>query len=505
MGEWEEIKHLQPDIEPWSTRSFLREALQSTEPDLSKQLDLSSLASIDVALYPELAALALKIGRKDKAAYYISKTTEDFLVRYGLPSQLDFRVRRTLLERVSLVTEVQKFLDDSFSSKQHSLPKPGDNTLVWDSILSIRNSLKNLADLEISDHLTILPLELAAVAIEQKNFLYARKLAENLVNIPQSKVARHKLLLGKIYAMQQLRRKDPSKKLENLIRAKTTISQIRNLEELKGSLLFFLASPFSNMLFYSDQLDLTKFESELCFKVASLGEESPIVLESKRSHVEEVWNVPIGEMIQTGLQHLRRCTEMCEEHRLGCDAGNAYYTLARYIHKCRTQIPGNLLTICCEYFTLKLLSLADEFHREFTSCVMKSMKFGSKDGTSLFPVVIVMVKDSQVAQETFIKEIDQVPLNAFLTYVNQLVSYCASAPVFEALLIQMAKIYPVNVLLPLQVSRRHFESHGQEPIVNRVESQLPEDIALKMFLKSIDYLRPPEKVAWEVINRGTAV
>lgn len=245
LGEWDEIRHLQLDVEPWNTRSLLREALESPASEVPEHIEMSTLTPVNARLYPELAALDIKLGRKDRATYFINKATEDFLARYSLLSQLDFRGRRTLLEHLCLVTEVQKFLGDSSTIKNFSSPKSGDSTLVWDTMLTMRRCLAYCGDSDdLSDHLMTLPLELAAVAIEQKNFFYAKKLVENMSNIPLPKVARQKLLLGEICAMQQLRRQDPGKKLASLIRAKTTIQQISHFESVQGRLsvnvLFFL-------------------------------------------------------------------------------------------------------------------------------------------------------------------------------------------------------------------------------------------------------------------------
>lgn len=133
---------------------------------------------------------------------------------------------------------------------------------------------------------------------------------------------------------------------------------------------------------------------------------------------------------------------------------------------------------------------------------MKSMKLGSKDGASLFPLVILMAKESSEAREAFMKERAAVPLSTFLPFVNQLVSHCPISPVFESLLLDMAKEYPINVRLPLQISRPNFELRAQEAIANRIESFLADDLALKMFLASINYLRPPERLAMEVVDGG---
>lgn len=90
---------------------------------------------------------------------------------------------------------------------------------------------------------------------------------------------------------------------------------------------------------------MEKLESKLCFEVARLGEEAPIVLESKRSQVEEIWNSSLDEMVQKGLDHVRRQTEICEKDGSTCHAGRDYYTLASCIHEWRTSIPGKHVTI----------------------------------------------------------------------------------------------------------------------------------------------------------------
>lgn len=132
------------------------------------------------------------------------------------------------------------------------------------------------------------------------------------------------------------------------------------------------------------------------------------------------------------------------------------------------------------------------------------MRYGSVDGQGLFPLVILALKDDCAFTHAFETLRCDVPLFMFLPWVNQLVSYFTSSSAIPKLLIDIAKQHPVHVKIPFGLTR---SSLGVEVLAKSetrlLESKLLTDLTWEMFLKSIDYLKPPEKAARQLLNSGT--
>lgn len=131
------------------------------------------------------------------------------------------------------------------------------------------------------------------------------------------------------------------------------------------------------------------------------------------------------------------------------------------------------------------------------------MRYGSVDGQSLFPLVILAIKADSAAAVSFKHCSSLVPYHQFLPWVNQLVSYSNTSPAVASLLVAIAAEYPAHVRTPLGITRSNLHSAClATDAFKSLELNLPIDSTWEMFLKSIVYLYPPEKAAAEFLNSG---
>lgn len=150
-----------------------------------------------------------------------------------------------------------------------------------------------------------------------------------------------------------------------------------------------------------------------------------------------------------------------------------------------------------------ILLSGEDYATEITKSILASMRHGSVDGQSLFPLVITTIQNDFVAAAAFESSRSRVPLQMFLPWVNQLVSYFAMSPAIARLLIDIAEKHPTHVRVPFGITRNNLTPDVINMSVTRaLESNLPVDPTWKMFLKSIDYLHPPEKAADELLKSG---
>ena len=220
LGQWDEIGRLKCKREPWKTRSLVRTFLLNSKTGHEiHELNRLSLPSVDPALLPDLAALALRSGNTDRAAICLSKSTDDFLARYSQLSPLNFHGRQNLLEHVCIITEMQTFMENGTGNV--SLPHTGENLVVWDYVLALRNFFSQSS--VTSESVISLRLQLAAIALEQRNVGLARKLATVPLDVRESMVPFH-LIQSKVFAIESQFASDAFDKLDRLILAKETIN-----------------------------------------------------------------------------------------------------------------------------------------------------------------------------------------------------------------------------------------------------------------------------------------
>lgn len=131
------------------------------------------------------------------------------------------------------------------------------------------------------------------------------------------------------------------------------------------------------------------------------------------------------------------------------------------------------------------------------------MRYGSVDGQALFPLVISAIHNHPAAANSFENYRSSVPNQLFLPWVNQLVSYSTASPAIASLLVDIAAKYPAHVRAPFGITRSNMSPENLNTnAIRSIESALPTDSTWELFLKSIIYLHPPEKVAAELLNSG---
>uniref|UniRef100_A0A0P6IJU2 non-specific serine/threonine protein kinase n=1 Tax=Daphnia magna TaxID=35525 RepID=A0A0P6IJU2_9CRUS len=476
LGQWDEIGSLNPKKEPWNIRFRVRNALQNFQVGpAARELDNIPLPTVDPVLLADLAALALRNGNGDRAAICISKATDNFSSRYSQLSPLNFGGRRNLLEHVCIISEIQTFMEHSDIIPNASHPQTGDSLLVWDSILALRTFFaqrkkteRNLASVKS------LRLKLATIALEQKNTELARKLLEGATDLREM-LPFHYLIQSKVLAMESsLDSNVGASNLDRLILAKETINR---------AVAASTGVPKDGRW----EIDLERFEASLCAQVFQLVDNiQPKELTSRHAKLVELWNVQPREIIQTGLKHAERQAQIAEMQGIKPDMAEAYFIFAKYFSEWKNVISD------------------EEYRLGLTRSVLSSMRYGSVDGQGLFPLVILALKDDCAFTHAFETLRCDVPLFMFLPWVNQLVSYFTSSSAIPKLLIDIAKQHPVHVKIPFGLTR---SSLGVEVLAQSetrlLESKLLTDLTWEMFLKSIDYLKPPEKAARQLLNSET--
>lgn len=132
------------------------------------------------------------------------------------------------------------------------------------------------------------------------------------------------------------------------------------------------------------------------------------------------------------------------------------------------------------------------------------MRHGSSAGQSLFPLAIMAVIENSCANDTFESYRVYVPLEMFLPWVNQLVAYYTLSPTIGRLLVEISSRFPSHVRVPFTIARDSFSPDVLNmEITRKIESRLSDDTTWDKFLESIQYLHPPEKAAYELLNSGT--
>lgn len=226
LGKWDEINRLKPDKEPWNIRSRVRSLLQSSQAGRDTyELDRIALPTVDPALLPDLALSSLLTGNKTRATLCISKASDNFIGRYSQLSPLNFGGRQRLLQQVSIITELESFVNDSGVTWNASLPQTGDDLVAWNSILALRTYFAQIEERnrnKASESVAMLRLRLADTALEQKNVGLARKLVGIPLSNQQSMFPYRKLIQSKMFAMDKCDTK--SNKIDQLILAKETIN-----------------------------------------------------------------------------------------------------------------------------------------------------------------------------------------------------------------------------------------------------------------------------------------
>ncbi|KAI9558578.1 hypothetical protein GHT06_015366 [Daphnia sinensis] len=474
LGQWDEIGRLNPKKEPWNIRFRVRNALQNFQVGpAARELDNIPLPTVDPSLLPDLAALALRNGNENRAAICIANATDNFLSRYSQLSPLNFGGRRNLLEHVCIVTDIQTFMEHSDVIPNASHPQTGDSLLVWDSILAMRTFFaqrkkteRNLASVKS------LRLKLATIALEQKNTELARKLVDGATDL-QEMLPFHYLIQSKILAMEASLDSDvAASNLDRLIMAKETINRAASAGVLEDGRW---------------EIDRERFEASLCAQVFQLVDNiQPNELASRQAKLVELWNVQPREVIQAGLKHAERQAQIAEMQGNNSDMAEAYFILAKYFSEWKNVMPG------------------EEYRLGLTRSVLSSMRYGSVDGQSLFPLVILALKEDFAVTRAFETLRSHVPSFMFLPWVNQLVSYFTSSSAIPKLLVDIAEHHPVHVKIPFGLTQSSLGVQVlAESETRLLESKLLTDLTWKMFLKSIDYLKPPERAARLLLNSAT--
>jgi hypothetical protein len=227
LGRWDEIGRLKPKTEPWNIRSHVRNSLQIFQTSQAvKELDIVNLHSVDPALLTDLAALALRNGNRDRAVTCISQATDELISRYSQLSTLNFGGRQNLLQHVCIITEIEAFLYQSDITANVSLPQSGDNIVVWDSILALRTFFAQCEKKKINlVPVESLRLQLAGIALEQKNVGLARTFFNGVVGVHEPAICHRYLMQSKILAMESLTFDAGLNQLGALISAKETINR----------------------------------------------------------------------------------------------------------------------------------------------------------------------------------------------------------------------------------------------------------------------------------------
>ena len=136
-----------------------------------------------------------------------------------------------------------------------------------------------------------------------------------------------------------------------------------------------------------------------------------------------------------------------------------------------------------------------------TRSILAAMRYGSLDGQSFFPLVILATKESSEAAIELEKSRFSVPLHMFLPWINQLVSHLASSRSIALVVADVAKQYPINVQVPYRISKSNLSPVLPETdVIHLLETAIPINTTWEMFLRSLSYLYPPERAAKELLK-----
>lgn len=236
LGRWEEIGRLGPTAEPWNTRAAFHHFVDNSfrMDSKTKQLDQLSLSSAHPAVLPQLAAFAFRNGNKDRAQLCINRATDEFLSRYSRLSSLNFGGRKSILQQLCTITEVQSFLEN-VDWERLSAPQKDDSVLVWNTVLPIRSCCIQSEDVEplvALEQLNSLRLQLADVALDQHNVHLAQKMIDDSFNVSSALMPLRQIARCKVLALEST--DDPLFKLDQLIQAKEILDPVAAEESFSG-------------------------------------------------------------------------------------------------------------------------------------------------------------------------------------------------------------------------------------------------------------------------------
>ena len=230
LSRWNEIFRLKPNEDPWKARTILRRFISNAFRKDTSINDLNKLSpsSCLPSVLPDLAAYAIFL-KEDRAKLCVKRATEDFLAQYCSLSLLNFGRRRSLLQRVCTITEVQSALDQpDYGSQWTTQPQTDDNLVVWDSILNLRTLCSQLGDDQkrsrLFEQLNVLRLQVAGAALSQRNVGLAKSMMDASVNTLQSSEALQQLVQIRILIAEPT--DDAGIKLDQLCRAKESLNQL---------------------------------------------------------------------------------------------------------------------------------------------------------------------------------------------------------------------------------------------------------------------------------------
>ncbi|KAH1016070.1 hypothetical protein HUJ04_007350, partial [Dendroctonus ponderosae] len=124
-----------------------------------------------------------------------------------------------------------------------------------------------------------------------------------------------------------------------------------------------------------------------------------------------------------------------------------------------------------------LLKLAYIFHDQsgnelnFVMCVLRAMKFGSKEGRQLFPCILLQDCLESDLTEMFITETDNMPTWMFLGWIPQLLANVDSSKLtaISNIILRIARTYPQAIMYSYRLFKENYRNSCQRCVEERMQ------------------------------------
>ncbi|KAF4526767.1 hypothetical protein B566_EDAN012305 [Ephemera danica] len=518
---------------PWLMKSEVHEILEKNDPKefasvlLSWSKEKDKLTYLKRCFNEELSLVNLIEGEIERSRLFSRHVLQNFLKDWSVLSNLLPQLRGQKLSQLHSINDIIMFADvmqsqdgnEALSRMQKlcdkwkiNQPKPVDSLLIWETRTvyrcffgkqSWRKRLQELetredADLEKTLKRALFSQELSLIdlAITQKNIKVALKFIQKTRNVSIDKdlELRHKIAISRAKWLLAEFVDTLKDKLEcNL----TALEDLRVAVESAGP-----------DLLQGEQIRAKCELAELAWSASKLLRQHPSLLVAVNTN--EGW---MRRYISPNLEELNcnyvisSLEEYCqtvamqaverakEDDSLSSVTADAMMHVAKF---CREIIQREQTE---QAVTANLKNQAGLF----TTCLLGAMKRGSKQARMMFPCLLqleVLAQDCNL-NNTFKKEVSDVPEWMFLGWINQLLAYMDTkmVEVLDDLLVRVATKYPKAVQLPFQFTQERIAMQNQLQVSSKVrgllrslEKILELDAITKKMLKAFSHVAQPEMV-----------
>ncbi|XP_056017774.1 DNA-dependent protein kinase catalytic subunit-like isoform X2 [Ostrea edulis] len=527
---------------PYIIRSKLKLMLQGEDDqqplltfidDCMKQSDQKAI--IESRYCEELALMYIWQRDYDRARHYSNMASQQFLHDWSSTDSLMSVSRRSHLQKLQPLVEMQEFL--SFMSESNfTTARPADVLIekwqsrclhplldpevIWDDIVTNRMVYLDHISARLSG--SLVKKDDDAMEVDEKDMFLESKIRLRLKMADSSCQKRnHKLALNILSDIHKNYR-DRENEILNIewshLYAKThqlsamsadmdwsnenfssILSTIDRLGKFRGSPFLGQESGLGRRHFMlmgqAFGLLVDGVLSENCFSSLSDKNSEKIKVMAKASKLDqrELAECLVDEgykQMKIGLSYDGRSTRAC---RYGLE--EAYLAVAQYCNKFLRMTDDS---------ETESLHLSKESQKNFpetiTVCLLNAMKLDSMEARQRFPRLLQLVERYPDIRSTFVEKSGQVPCWMFIMWISQMMALLdkPEASTLHHILTELAENYPQAVVYPFKLSSEgySFTDKKNEAFVSRLNDKLGDEQLplVSKFISALEHMSQPDQI-----------